>query len=92
VLTDAELSLSRELALQAALERASGRTVDLVVLNRASTLTKWQVARDAVSVFERAPHLVARFKASAWTEWFDYAPAFEHALERFKRHLREKSS
>src|ERR1043165_3865967 len=62
---DLRLSLADELALQAELARACGRDVDLVRLDLAPTLVKWQVARYGRVVLERTPFAAARFVASA---------------------------
>ena len=42
-------SLAEELALQAELSRACGREVDLVRLDHADLLLRWEVARDGVT-------------------------------------------
>src|SRR2546428_6609232 len=46
-----EVPLHTELELQARLERACGRPVDLVRLDRASSLLKWEVARRGLPIF-----------------------------------------
>jgi predicted nucleotidyltransferase len=52
---DASMSLETELALQASLERALGRCVDLVRLDRADILTRWRVAREGAPVLAELP-------------------------------------
>lgn len=45
----------RATALGVALERACGRTVDLVTLNDAPPLLRFEIARNAVLLVERSP-------------------------------------
>jgi predicted nucleotidyltransferase len=60
---DPELSLTEELMLQTDLSRVSGRQVDLVRLDRASTLLRWQVVRYGRALVEAKPFATARFTA-----------------------------
>ena len=83
-----EESLARELDLQLALERVVGRSVDLVRLDEASTLVRWQVAVHGVPICA-APHEWSRFRARAASEYADFRPAFEAAAARFQRRLLE---
>lgn len=84
---DRALSLRAELDLQVALSRACGRDVDLVRLDLASTLVRWEVARHAEKLWAPHPAEVARFIADAASEYLDFAPAFERAAEAFRRAL-----
>ena len=84
---DPELSLNEELTLQTELSRVSGRQVDLVRLDRASTLLRWQVVRYGRALVEAEPFAAARFTADAVAEYLDFAPAFERAAENFRRVL-----
>jgi predicted nucleotidyltransferase len=52
---DPDLPLHAELDLQARLERACGRSVDLVRLDRVSSLLKWEVARSGGAARGRGP-------------------------------------
>ncbi len=80
-----DLSLQSELTLEA------GREVDLVRIDHASTLLKWQIAKNAVSILEASPGELARFRAYAASEYADFAPTFEHHAERFRRRLIEQA-
>jgi predicted nucleotidyltransferase len=82
----ADVSLADELDLQLVLERAVGRTVDLVRLDEASTLVRWQIATCGVPIVARE-HEWPRFQARAASEYADFRPAFEAAAERFRRRL-----
>jgi predicted nucleotidyltransferase len=86
---DPELTLADEIRLQRDLEKACGRDVDLVRLDRASTFLLGEVARDGRLVLERAPGEFVRFRARALGEWLDFAPAFERTAERFRQRLIE---
>jgi len=71
---DPELSLTEELTLQTELHRVSGRKVDLVRLDRASTLLRWQVVRYGRALVEAGPFAAARFAADAVAEYLDSLP------------------
>jgi hypothetical protein len=81
------LSLHDELRLQSDLARACGRTVDLVRLDHAPTLVRWQVARHGVLLLASGPFEASRFIASAAADYIDFAPALEVAGERFRQRL-----
>lgn len=61
-------------ALAVALERATGRRVDLVSLEDAPPLLRFEIARDGVVVVERGQHAWADFRAKAMLDWWDWAP------------------
>lgn len=83
---DPDLPLAVELDLQVSLERACGRSVDLVRLDRASTLLRFRIAREGVALLAD-PHEHSRFVAAAAAEHADFAPALAIASERFRRHI-----
>jgi predicted nucleotidyltransferase len=84
---DTELSLQDELSLQTELARSCGRSVDLVRLDRAPTLVRWQVVRHGRVLLEGVPFAAQRFIADSVAEYLDFAPAFERAAETFRRFL-----
>jgi len=86
---DAELPLRDETGLQRRLEVACGRTVDLVRLDRASSLLLGEVARDAKLLLEARGGDFAAFRVRALNEWLEFAPAYRHAAERFRQRLIE---
>jgi predicted nucleotidyltransferase len=61
-------------ALEVALARAAGRHVDLVRLDAAPPLLRFEIARDGRVLLERAPHAWPDFRARAMTDWWDWAP------------------
>jgi predicted nucleotidyltransferase len=84
---DPDLSLTDEVTLQTELNRVSGHQVDLVRLDRAPTLVRWQVVRYGRVLVEAWPFAAARFTADTVAEYLDFAPAFERAAENFRRAL-----
>lgn len=84
---DPELPLAAELDLQVALERASGRRVDLVRLDAASTLLRFRVAREGVLLLADPASEHPRFLAAAAAEHADFAPALAVAAERFRQRV-----
>lgn len=84
--TDPDLPLAEDLALQAELTRVAGREVDLVRVDRASTLLRMEVARDG-RLFLGSSAAFTRFRAEAIAEFLDFEPALRAASERFRRRL-----
>ena len=80
-----EVTLSRELTLAARTE------VDLIRLEHASTVLKWQIATGGVLLVEKSPHEFARFRARAASEYIEYAPALAYYGEVFRRRLIEQA-
>ena len=58
-------------ALRVALERAVGRSVDLVSLRKAPPLLRFEIARDGQLLIERDPHAWVEFRAHAMIDWWD---------------------
>ncbi len=85
--SDPDLPLAAELSLQAELSRAAGRDVDLVRLDRASTVVKWQVAKHGVPLLVTDPAALAHFLAASAAEYLDFAPAMRKAQEVFRQRL-----
>ncbi|MGH7899892.1 MAG: type VII toxin-antitoxin system MntA family adenylyltransferase antitoxin [Candidatus Binatia bacterium] len=81
---DPELPLHAELVLQATLERACGRSVHLVRLDYASTVLKWEVARQGIMVFARSRRDQVRFVAQAALEHADLASTLARAGAVFR--------
>lgn len=81
---DADLSLGDELTFQANLTAAAGREVDLLRLDQASTILRYDVARDGILLAGPRSEFV-RFRAEAIGEYLDFEPALREASERFRR-------
>lgn len=88
--SDPELPLAEELDLQARLERACARPVDLVRLDRASTLLRWEAARCAVPVLVDPPQEFPRFLARAAIEHAEFMETYAPSAERYRQRLLEK--
>lgn len=75
---DVGLSLRRAAvaspALQVQLERAVGRQIDLVWLDEAPPLLRFEIARQGVVLVDREPHGWSDFRANAMIDWWDWAP------------------
>ena len=61
-------------ALAVQLARLAGREVDLVALESAPPLLRFEIARDGVVLLERSPDLWSDFRARAMVDWWDWAP------------------
>jgi uncharacterized protein len=84
---DRDLPLAAELDLHARLERACGRPVDLVRLDRTSTLLRWEAARSGILVLADPPEEFPRFLARAALEHADLMTTLAPAAERFRQRL-----
>lgn len=87
VFTEPDLTLSEELALQARLAKVAGREVDLVRLDRASSMLRWRVAKEGVVLLADPPVEAVRFRARAAIDHADMLPQLEHAQERIRQRL-----
>lgn len=54
------------------LEKALGRPVDLVVLNRAGEILKYEVRRSGKLIFDRSPDIRKRFEIQARKDYEDF--------------------
>ena len=85
--TDPGLPLAAELDLQARLERACRRPVDLLRLDRAPTLVAWEAARGGRLVLADPPVAFRRFLARAALDHADLLTALGPAAERLRQRL-----
>lgn len=85
---------TREARLKALveLERAAGREVDLVFLDEAPPLLRFEIARDGVLLFERQEGLWTGFKVKAMVDWWDWAPTIRRIHKTTIQRLRERVS
>ena len=67
-------STQRLAALAVTLARTAGREVDLIPLETAPPLLRFEIARDGAPLLERAPHLWVDFQARAMVDWWEWAP------------------
>jgi hypothetical protein len=66
--------------------------VDLVRLDRASMLLRWQIARDGIPLLAEPSWEWVRFRAAAASEHADIADALRRAARLFRRRLARPSA
>ncbi|MCC7541042.1 MAG: nucleotidyltransferase domain-containing protein [Deltaproteobacteria bacterium] len=84
---DPDLPLAEELALEARLEHATGRPVEVVRADRAARAVAWRIARDGIVLFADSPHAASRFRARIAIEHGDDAELRADAARRFRAAL-----
>jgi uncharacterized protein len=77
--------------IEAELGRAAGREVDLVFLDTAPPLLRFEVASDGVLLLARDRNDWVDFRARAMIDWWDWAPTARLINEAAIRRLREKA-
>ena len=83
---------SRLPALGVALSRLAGREVDLIQLESAPPLLRFQIARDGVLLTERTVGLWPAFQARAMVDWWDWAPSARRFAEAAMSRLASERS
>jgi predicted nucleotidyltransferase len=76
--------------VQAELERAAGRSLDIVFLDGAPPLLRFEISKDGVLLFQKEDHLWTDFKTRAMVDWWDWAPIAKRIEGAAIRRLREK--
>jgi len=76
--------------VEAELGRAAGRPVDVVLLDDAPSLLRFEIAREGILLFQREDHFWTNFKARAMVDWWDWAPTHRMIAAGVVRRLREK--
>jgi predicted nucleotidyltransferase len=76
--------------VEAELERAVGRPVDVVYLGESPPLLRFEISRDGVLLLEREDGLWTDFKARAMVDWWDWAPLAKRIEDAAIRRLRER--
>lgn len=84
---DESLSLHAELDLAAQLSLATRREVDLVRLDRATMLLRWEVAKDGILLISDPTSEWLRFRVAAASEHADMAEALDRAARRFRQRI-----
>lgn len=60
--------------VEAALGRAAGREVDVVFLDEAPPLLRFEIGADGIVLVDREPRAWADFRARSMIDWWDWAP------------------
>lgn len=76
--------------VEAELGRAAGRPVDVVLLDDAPPLLRFEIAREGVLLFQREDHRWTDFKTKAMVDWWDWAPTHRMIAAGVVRRLRER--
>lgn len=76
--------------VRAELERAAGRSLDVVFLEEAPPLLRFEISKDGVLLFQKEDHLWTDFKTRAMVDWWDWAPIAKRIEEEAIRRLRGK--
>ena len=92
---DVAVSLQRdadcEATLQVVLERAVDRPVDLVWIDEAPPLLRFEIAREGRVLVEREPYAWADFRAHAMIDWWDWAPTARMMHQVMTARLRQEA-
>jgi predicted nucleotidyltransferase len=89
VMPSRELTLEDEAALASHLERATGRTVDLVRLDRTEDFVLRREVALGLPVWELRRGAFARFRAEAVVAWLDFEPVYTQATQLYLRRVAE---
>lgn len=76
--------------VEADLGRAAGRPVDVILLDDAPPLLRFEIAKEGVLLFQREDHVWTAFKAKAMVDWWDWAPTHRMIAAGVARQLREQ--
>jgi uncharacterized protein len=71
--------------LSGELSELLGQEADVVLLNTAGSILKYQVARDGQLIFERHKGQAKIFRLKTIKEYFDYLPIFNFHYERLAK-------
>jgi predicted nucleotidyltransferase len=74
--------------VEAALGRAAGREVDVVYLDEAPPLLRFEIGADGIVLVERQPHAWSDFRMRAMIDWWDWAPTAKRIEDAAIRRLR----
>ena len=88
----AGVPLSRLPALAVTLSRLASREVDLIQLETAPPLLRFEIARDGLLPAERTVGLWPAFQARAMVDWWDWAPSARRFAEAAMSRLASERS
>ena len=78
--------------LEVDLSRALNREVEVIALDDAPPLLRFEIARDGKVLVERKPHAWADFRARAMVDWWDWAPLARRIHAAAAARLRKRAS
>ena len=78
--------------VEAELGRAAARELDVILLDDAPPLLRFEIAREGILLFQREDHLWTGFKARAMVDWWDWAPTHRMIAAGVAKRLREQVS
>lgn len=76
-------------ALGVSISRLVSRPVDIVRMDEAPPLLRFEIARDGILLVERQAHAWSDFRARAMVDWWDWAPTARAIQAAAVRRLRE---
>jgi predicted nucleotidyltransferase len=76
--------------IEVSLARALECPVDVIYMDEAPPLLRFEIARDGILLQESRPHEWSDFKARAMLDWYDWKPYAERINAAAIRRLREK--
>lgn len=85
------LTLLQRGALALQLEKVTERAVDLIDLDEASTLLRWEIVRGGTPLFAREEGDLLEFRARVPLEYFDLQPFLEREAAGLRRALKEST-
>ncbi len=77
--------------IEAELGQAARRDVDVIVMDEAPPLLRFEIARDGQLLIERRPYAWADFKARAMIDWWDWEPVARRVNRYIIQELREEA-
>jgi predicted nucleotidyltransferase len=82
----------QDFRLSVALEREIRRPVDVVWLDTAAPLLRFEIARNGLLLVERDAHGWADFRARAMIDWWDWAPTAKMMHQVMAARLRQEAT
>jgi len=83
-------SLADRLRAEVTLGRAARRAIDLVHLDEAPPLLRFEIASDGQLLHEQEPGAWTEFKPQAMVDWWDFAPTARMIHVAAMRRLRKE--
>jgi predicted nucleotidyltransferase len=85
-------SVDLRFRVEADLGRAAAREVDVILLDDAPPLLRFEIAREGVLLVQSEDHFWTDFKVKAMVDWWDWAPTHRMIAAGVAKRLREQVS